>query len=157
MVSTKPKPWVSPGPAQAQRLCFLLRAHPQAHRQEELPPPRGRPFSPSPAISWTQATAEVSEVGTPPLPAAPLLLFKVLFSPFYMRKAPSASSLIPQSPTQLPRSVTSGQVPCCHSKGIETVWFRLKLLFALRSLSHMLMNSQAGEQTQGQKRGGGLL
>lgn len=88
-------------------------------------------------ISCPQTTAAVSVVGT-------LFSCSRLFSHLpRVRTAPSGPSLILKATSQPPLSVTSGEVPHCPSKEIETVWICLKLLFALRSLSHMLMNSQA--------------
>ena len=54
-----------------------------------------------------------------------------------------------KGPTQPPLSGTSGEVPCCHSKEIETVWFCLKLLLE-EFVTHA--NEQPGwQQTQRQK------
>lgn len=120
----------------------------QIHRKKELIPdpsaaaPAILPFSvcgctcpPTPSLlAIPKQQLGVCSGDTPaPAPGSPLT--------FLPETAPLGPSLISQRPKSL--SVASGEVPCGHSKKIETVWLGLTLLFAIRSLSHMLMNSKA--------------
>lgn len=83
-------------------------------------------------IRWLQAAAGASAVGTPFCSSRPLSHLPRL------RTASPRPSLVPTAPA--PWVSYFQDVPRCPSKEIETVWLRLRLLFAGRSLSHMLMN-----------------
>lgn len=119
----------APTPTACQQIHWKGKAYPNSH--PGCCPSMCGSSCPPQFISCPQAIVGGSALGAPFSCSRNVSCLPVL------RTVPPR---VPQNPNPAPSVSHFWWSPPCYPRDMETVWFCLKLLFALRSLSHMLMN-----------------